>query len=371
MKVLVTGSKGFIGRHVVRYLKRNNFDVVEYDLGNSEEELIQGIKESDWLIHLAGVNRPLNNQEFYDVNTNFSLKVIELIKKYHPEIKVIANSSTQAELDNDYGKSKRMGEEAWIESKLQVYIYRFANVFGRECRPNYNSATATFCYNIAHDLDVFVRDPNYVVHYNYVEDICQELINVISGAVNREFLVILSVKPQYDCSLGKQVELLKYFKKCVESDEHLPDIHDEFELKLFKSFLWYLSDEGSSFNFAADERGYFEELYKSQRFGQISINMAYPGITKGGHYHTYKKEVFYVVEGECVIRQRNIDTNEMIIDEVSFSKPKKVDIIPQYTHEISNVGKTNSKTLMWISEVYQPEHHDTFRAEVNPQGEKK
>lgn len=371
MKVLVTGSNGFIGRHVVRYLKHHNFEVVEYDLGNTEKELIQGIKESDWLIHLAGVNRPLNNQEFYDVNTNFTLKVIELIKKYHPEIKVIANSSTQAELDNDYGKSKRMAEEAWIASKLHVYIYRFANVFGRECRPNYNSATATFCYNIAHNLDVFVRDPNYVVHYNYVEDISEELINLISGAVNRELLVILSVKPQYDCSLGKQVELLQYFKKCVESNVHLPDLHDEFELKLFSTFLWYLSDEGSSFNFAADDRGYFEELYKSKEHGQISMNMAYPGIVKGGHYHTYKKEIFYVVQGHCVIRQRNIHTNKMIVDEVECPEINKVNIIPEYTHEIANVGTINSKTLMWINEVYIPERHDTYRAEVNPQGEQK
>ena len=364
MKVLVTGSNGFIGRHVVEHLKRDHHEVFEFDIYDSETSLIEYIQQADWIIHLAGVNRPLTNEEFYNGNTNFTKKLIDLVSRYNSEVKIIANSSTQAELDNDYGKSKRLAEEALIASKLHVYIYRFANVFGRGCRPNYNSATATFCYNIAHDLEVYVRDPNYVVHYNYVEDICDEFIKLINGQVNRKLSVILYIKPEYLCSLGKQVELLKYFKNCVESDIHLPVIHDDFELKLFKTFLWYLSDEGSSFNFAADERGYFEELYKSKKYGQISLNMAYPGISKGGHYHTYKKEIFYVVDGHCLIRQRNIHTNEMIVNDVQDQKTF-VNVIPEYTHEISNKGKTNSLTIMWISEVFNPDTHDTYRAPVD------
>ena len=364
MKVLVTGAKGFIGTHVCEHLKRSHHDVFEFDINDTESTLIEYIQEVDWIIHLAGVNRPLTVEEFYNGNTNFTKKIIDLVKRYHPSVKIIANSSTQAALDNDYGKSKKMAEDALISSGLQVYIYRFANVFGRGCRPNYNSATATFCYNIAHDLDVFVRDPNYVVNYNYVEDIAEELVNLVENKVNRELSVILSIKPQYSCTLGKQVELMKHFKKCVESDEHLPILHDEFELKLFETFLWYLSDEGSSFNYAADERGFFEELYKSKKHGQISMNMAYPGICKGGHYHTYKKEIFYPVKGHCVIRQRNIHNNNMIENDVN-DQLTKVNIISEYTHEIKNVGSTNSYTLMWISEVYHPETHDTYRAPVD------
>ena len=364
MKILVTGAKGFIGTHVVESLKRHQHEVFEFDINDTETSLIEYIEQADWIIHLAGVNRPLTMEEFYDGNTNFTKKIIDLVKRYNPNVKIIANSSIQAELDNDYGRSKKMAEDALIASGLNVYIYRFYNVFGRGCRPNYNSATATFCYNIAHDLDVYVRDPNYVVTYNYVDDIALEITNLVENKVNRELRVISYVKPQYSCSLGKQVELLKYFKKCVESDEHLPLIHDEFELKLFMSFLWYLSDGGSSYNFAQDERGFFMELYKSSKHGQISLNMAYPSITKGGHYHTYKKEIFYPVLGKCRIRQRNIHDDKMLVDEVENGS-KQVHIIPEYTHEITNLGKDNSYTLMWISEVYNPETHDTYRAPVD------
>ena len=364
MKVLVTGSKGFIGSHMVEHLKRANHEVFEYDLGDTESTLISSIQKADFIIHLAGVNRPLTTEEFYNGNTNLTKKLIDLVTRYNPGATIIANSSIQAELDNDYGRSKKMAEDALLCSGLRVYIYRFYNVFGRGCRPNYNSATATFCYNIAHNLDVFVRDPEYVVTYNYVDDICDELVNLVNGTIKRDSQAILYVNPQYSCSLGKQVQLLKYFKTCVESNEHLPLIHDEFELKLFESFLWYLSDEGSSFNYAADQRGFFQELYKSKEHGQISMNMSYPGIVKGGHYHTYKKEIFYPVQGHVVIRQRNIHTSEMITNDVK-DNVSRINIIPKYTHEIINLGTNNSYTLMWISEVYHEETHDTYRAPVD------
>jgi len=364
MKILVTGAKGFIGTHVCTKLTRAGFEVIPFDLGNTDEELVSGIKEASYVIHLAGINRPLTPEEFYDGNTNFTKKVVDLVKEVNQECVIIANSSTQAALDNDYGRSKKLAEDYLIASGLKVYIYRFANVFGRGCRPNYNSATATFCYNIAHDLDVFVRDPNYVVNYNYVDDIADEFVKLIKGEINREFAVILSISPLYSCSLGKQVELLKSFKKAVQSEKHLPILNDEFELKLFMSFLFYLSDEGMTYNYATDQRGSFEELYKSKEFGQISMNMSYPGITKGGHYHTYKKEIFDTVKGHCLIRQRHIENNDWIIDDVTGDKQTPVNIIPMYTHEITNVGDENSYTLMWISEVYSELTPDTFRAEV-------
>ena len=247
---------------------------------------------------------------------------------------------------------------------FQVYVYRLANAFGKWCRPNYNSACATFCYNIAHNLEIQIRDREYVVHFNYVTDIVEEFLRVVELKEHKGEKNILYVNPTYDCSLGKLADLLYYFKGEIESDRHLPIIHDEFELKLFKTFCDYLSEEGYTYNFAEDNRGSFEELYKSKKWGQISDNVAYPGITKGGHYHTYKKEIFYTVIGKSEIKQRDIKTNEMITDVVDGSHPNPINIRVGYTHQIKNIGDTNTHTIMWISEIYNPETHDTYREEV-------
>ena len=364
MNVLVTGSNGFIGKHVCLKLNRVGHSVFEYDINNTDEELIDYINKADFVIHLAGINRPLTVEEFYDGNANFTKKLVDLIKQSGRNIPIIMSSSIQAELDNDYGKSKKMGEDYLFNSGLPVYIYRLANVFGKWCRPNYNSACATFCYNIAHDLDITIRDRDYVVHFNYVDDIVDEFMRILSLDKHEGNKDVLTVQPVYDCSLGKLADLLYYFKGEVESERHLPLIHNEFELKLFKTFCDYLSEPGYSFNFASDERGSFEELYKSKKWGQISDNVAYPGITKGGHYHTYKKEIFYTVIGQSEIKQRDIKTNDMVVDVVDGKKPHPVNIRVGYTHQIKNIGKENTHTLMWISEIYNPDTHDTFREEV-------
>ena len=200
---------------------------------------------------------------------------------------------------------------------------------------------------------------------DYVDDIVDEFVKVLSLDKHNGEKEILSVHPIYDCSLGKLADLLYYFKGEVESERHLPLIHDEFELKLFKTFCDYLSEPGYSFNYAEDARGSFEELYKSKKWGQISDNVAYPGITKGGHYHTYKKEIFYTVIGQSEIKQRDIKTNEMVVDVVDGKKPHPVNIRAGYTHQIKNIGKENTHTLMWISEVYSDNTPDTFREDVD------
>ncbi len=364
MNVLVTGSNGFIGKHMCLLLKRKGHTVFEYDLGSTEDELRDYISKADFVIHLAGINRPLTTEEFYNGNTNFTKKVVDLIKESGKNTPIIMSSSIQANLDNDYGKSKKMGEDYLFSSGLPVYVYRLANAFGKWCRPNYNSACATFCYNIAHNLEIQIRDREYVVHFNYVTDIVEEFLRVVELKEHNGEKNILYVNPTYDCSLGKLADLLYYFKGEIESDRHLPIIHDEFELKLFKTFCDYLSEEGYTYNFAEDNRGSFEELYKSKKWGQISDNVAYPGITKGGHYHTYKKEIFYTVIGKSEIKQRDIKTNEMIIDVVDGSHPNPINIRVGYTHQIKNIGDNNTHTIMWISEIYNPETHDTYREEV-------
>ena len=364
MNVLVTGSNGFIGKHMCLLLKRKGHTVFEYDLGSTEDELRDYISKADFVIHLAGINRPLTTEEFYNGNTNFTKKVVDLIKESGKSTPIIMSSSIQASLDNDYGKSKKMGEDYLFSSGLPVYVYRLANAFGKWCRPNYNSACATFCYNIAHNLEIQIRDREYVVHFNYVTDIVEEFLRVVELKEHNGEKNILYVNPTYDCSLGKLADLLYYFKGEIESDRHLPIIHDEFELKLFKTFCDYLSEEGYTYNFAEDNRGSFEELYKSKKWGQISDNVAYPGITKGGHYHTYKKEIFYTVIGKSEIKQRDIKTNEMITDVVDGSHPNPINIRVGYTHQIKNIGDTNTHTIMWISEIYNPKTHDTYREEV-------
>ena len=364
MNVLVTGGNGFIGKHLCLKLKRCGFTVFSFDLDKNDEDLRNYISQSDFIVHLAGINRPLTKEEFYDGNTNFTKKVVDLVKQSQRNIPIIMSSSIQASLDNDYGKSKKMGEDYLLSSGLPVYIYRLNNVFGKWCRPNYNSACATFCYNIAHNLPIEIRDREYVVHYNYIDDIVDEFIKVISLDKHLGSKVILSVNPIFDCSLGKLADLLYYFKGEIESDRHLPLLHNEFELKLFKTFCDYLSDDGYTFNYAKDERGSFEEIYKSKKWGQISENIAYPGIIKGGHYHTYKKEIFYTVIGQSEIKQRNIDNNDLVIDIVDGNNPHPVNIIPRYTHQIKNIGKLTTHTIMWISEIYNPDTADTYKEEL-------
>lgn len=363
MKVLVTGSNGFIGRHMVKALKANNHEVLSFDIDKSEEQLEDYIANADFVIHLAGINRPLTNKEFYDGNTNFTKKVVDLIVKSNRNTPIIMSSSTQAELDNDYGKSKKMGEDYVFASNLPSYVFRLSNVFGKWCRANYNSAAATFMYNIAHNLPIEIRDRNYVVHYNYVDDIVNTFIKCVNNEI-KPSKEIFHVSPIYDCSLGKLADLLYYFKDSVESNEHLPLIHSDFELDLFVSFLDYLTEDGYTYNYAVDARGSFEEIYKSKKYGQISINKSYPGITKGGHYHTYKDEIFMTVKGDCLTRQRKIGEKE-IEEYYQYGKDStKVIIKPNYTHDIKNIGDIESVTIMWISEVYADETADTYREAV-------
>lgn len=365
MNILVTGAKGFIGKHTCLRFKKEGYNVFEYDINNTKEELNTFIKDADFIIHLAGINRPKTTDEFYKGNSNFTQELVSLIKDNKKNTPIIMTSSIQAELDNDYGKSKLLAEESLKDSGLPVYIYRLYNVFGKWCRPNYNSASATFSYNIAHDLPIEIRDRNYVVSYNYIDDIVDAFVGVVRQEKHNPTKEIKYVSLKYECSLGHLADLLYYFKNEVESDRHLPIIHNDFEYKLFKQFLDYLSDEGHSFNFASDNRGSFEELYKSKKYGQISANIIYPGITKGGHYHTYKKEIFYTVKGDTIIRQRNVNNDDLIEDKTNNDNPNLVNINPMYTHEITNIGKDNSVTLMWISEVFKEETPDTYREPVD------
>lgn len=363
-KILVTGANGFIGKHMTKAIEKLGYEVLAYDLDKTEKDLVNYVNSADFIVHLAGVNRPLSIVEFYDGNANFTKKLLDLAIASKRSAPILMSSSIQAELDNDYGKSKKMAEDLLFKSGLPVYVFRLANVFGKWCKPNYNSAAATFMHNIAHDLPIEIRDRNYVVHFNYIDDIVNTFILCIKGKISPSD-DILSVKPVHDCSLGDLADNLYRFKDAVEGEEHLPVLHSEFEAKLFISFLDYLKDEKYFYNFAEDYRGYFQEIYKNEKYGQISLNVSHPDILKGGHYHTYKNEIFMTVKGECVTRLRKIGTKEIESYPQGEKDFTKVNITPGYTHDIRNVGQGDSVTIMWISEVYSEKTPDTFREDVD------
>ena len=363
MNILVTGSKGFIGKHICFKLNLLKQNVFEFDIDNSDEQLIEFVKKCDFIIHLAGINRPLNKEEFYNGNTNFTYKLVELINQYNQEVPIIMSSSIQATLDNDYGKSKLYAENYILDHVNNAYIYRLYNVFGKWCKPNYNSVVATFCYNIANNLDIQINNPNTIVTYNYIDDIVEEFISVILKNKIAKNKQINYVEIKYDCSLFHLSELLYYFKKEIQSDNHLPIINNEFEYKLFKTFCSYLTED-NNLNYASDERGSFEELYKSNKYGQISENIAFPNIIKGMHYHKYKKEIFYPIIGKSKIVQQSLDHQDTIIDIINNDNRRMVEMKTNYLHSIENIDNKKTYTLMWISEIYNENNPDTYKGEM-------
>ena len=372
MNILVTGSKGFIGKHICFKLNLLKQNVFEFDIDNSDEQLIEFVKKCDFIIHLAGINRPLNKEEFYNGNTNFTYKLVGLINQYNQEVPIIMSSSIQATLDNDYGKSKLYAENYIIDHVNNAYIYRLYNVFGKWCKPNYNSVVATFCYNIANNLDMQFNNPNTIVTYNYIDDIVEEFISVILKNKIAKNKQINYVDIKYNCSLFHLSELLYYFKKEIQSDNHLPIINNEFEYKLFKTFCSYLTED-NNLNYASDERGSFEELYKSNKYGQISENIAFPNIVKGMHYHKYKKEIFYPIIGKSKIVQQSLDHQDTIIDIINNDNRRMVEMKTNYLHSIENIDNKKTYTLMWISEIYNENNPDTYKGEmkkINDNGDK-
>ena len=369
MKVLVTGSDGFIGKNLCLELKNKGYEVLKYDLDVPFEQLKEFVFIADYIIHLAGINRPLSKEEFYEGNTDFSLKLINLIKESKRIIPVIFSSSTQAELENDYGKSKKQAEDLFFafmeENKNPVMTYRLANVFGKWCRPNYNSVVATFCYNIANNLPIEIRDENYDVRLVYVDDVVKEFIKRINEplvALNKD---IVEVYPIEVISLGELAKKIRDFKKIRETF-YTPKFESDFDRKLYATFLSYYPIDNFAYDLKmnVDNRGSFTEVIKTLADGQVSVNISKPGITKGNHYHHSKNEKFIVVSGQCEIKFRKIGTKETFAYKVNGEKIQAVDIPPGYTHSIKNIGNTDSVTIMWASEVFDADNPDTYYEEV-------
>lgn len=366
--VVVTGARGFIGKNLIQHLKLvKDIEVLGYDVENPWETIVEGLRRADFVYHLAGVNRPKEESEFESGNRGFTEKVLECLTEAGRKIPVVLSSSTQAERDNPYGISKRQAEEAvmvWAQKTGgTALVYRLPNVFGKWCRPNYNSAVATFCHNIAHDLPIQVSDPEVVLNLVYVDDVAQEFVSrlVNNGLDNKE----CTVEPVHQVRLGDIVDLIYSFKES-RNNLAVPDMRDGFTKKLYATYLSYLPEDGFSYplTMLQDARGSFTEFLRTPERGQVSVNITKPGITKGNHWHHTKNEKFLVVSGEGVIRFRKIDSDEVIEYFVNGNKLEVVDIPTGYTHNIQNVGQTDLVTVMWANESFDPEKPDTVFLEV-------
>ncbi|MBR3820752.1 MAG: NAD-dependent epimerase/dehydratase family protein [Kiritimatiellae bacterium] len=401
MKILVTGAKGFVGRNLCLTLEQMpDIEVLKYDLGD-EAKLDAYIAECDFVMHLAGVNRPKDPAEFQAGNAVFTEDILEKLAARSNPPPVLLSSSIQAALDNDYGRSKKAAEDAVMvygeKTGAPVYVYRLANVFGKWCRPNYNSAVATLVYNIARDLPVMVRDPDATVMLVYIDDVVKSFVGCLDvltqssrgaeggrevfGQDGQDYVNgepakdegcakgegVLSVEPAYTRSLGEIVELIRSFHD-EPNTLMVPDQMDGFTKKLYSTYLAALPEDKFSYPLTmhCDNRGSFTEALHSAERGQVSVNVSKPGITKGQHWHHTKHEKFLVVSGKGEINFRMADdpAAPVISYKVSGEKLEVVRIPPGYTHNIVNVGDTDLVTVMWANEVFDPENPDTFRMEV-------
>ena len=369
MKILVTGANGFIGKNLVAELKNRCYEDIYYcDKETTDSELDKYTQDCDFIFHLAGINRPENVAEFMEGNFGFTSILLQKLEKNKNQCPIICTSSIQAQLDNPYGKSKKAGEDLLLKFSNQfgnkVYIYRLPNVFGKWCRPNYNSVVATFCNNIANNIPIQINDPEVVLNLVYIDDVVNEFINAMEG---RAYLVdkFYSIPIIHTIKLGRIAEIIKSFRESRENYQ-IPNMGDPFVKKLYSTYLSYLPKNNFSYlaKMNIDNRGSFTELFKTQERGQVSVNISKPGITKGNHWHHTKNEKFVVVSGCGVVKFRNINTDEIIEYKVSGEKIEIIDIPVGYTHSIENIGNTDMVTIMWSNEVFDKNKPDTYFMEV-------
>ena len=397
MKILVTGAKGFVGRNLCENLKnirdgKNRTtgleieEIFEYDIDSSERELEEYCQQADFVFNLAGVNRPQTQEEFMRDNFGFASKLLDTLKKYNNTCPVMLSSSIQATLigryDSEYGRSKKAGEELFFnyakETGAKVLVYRFPNLFGKWCRPNYNSAVATFCNNIANDLPITVNDRNTELELLYIDDLIDEMFLALKGEehrceydgltpVNCPMGQYCYVPVTHKVTLGEIVDLLETFKNQPQNLV-VPEIpKNSFAKKLYSTYLSYLPKGKIAFplKMNIDDRGSFTELIKTANCGQISVNISKPGTTKGQHWHNSKWEFFIVVKGHALIQERKIGTDEIIEFDVSGDNIQAVHMLPGYTHNIINLSDTEELvTIMWANEQFDSSKPDTFGEKV-------
>jgi len=368
--VLVTGAKGFIGRNLLRHLAaRQDVRVIGLDVDNSREELVAAVSEADFIMHLAGVNRPKDVHEFETGNRGASEDLVELLEAQGRQVPVLLSSSIQAELDNPYGISKRGAEAAFFEygtkNDAPVFVFRLPNVFGKWCRPNYNSVVATWCHNTANGLPIQINDPATSLKLVYIDDVIAAFIGALDGQGRPEADGYCRVPVVYVKSLGEIAGLLEGF---IQSRRSLvmPSLEDDFVRKLYGTWLSYLPVDGFAYplEMKNDNRGWLAEFIKSASFGQVFVSKTKPGITRGNHWHHTKVEKFLVVSGTGLVRFRQVDGTAVLEYPVSGDQLSVVDIPVGYTHSITNTGTTEMVTIFWADEIFNPGTPDTYFLEV-------
>jgi len=370
MKVLVTGAKGFVGRNLSVALKRRaDVELIEYDIDSPEGLLEESLSKVDVIYHLAGVNRPERVEEFTEGNFDLTRRICSTLKRLGRKPLLLLSSSMQALLDNPYGVSKRQAEEEVFafgkKTGAQIAVFRLPGVFGKWCRPNYNSVVATFCHNIAHDLPIAISDPAKEIELVYIDDVVRAFINVMDGIPPVTEGKYCQAKPTYRITLGALAETLRGFRESRVSLT-VPDVSDSFVHALYATYISYLPTDAFAYALTqrTDPRGELAELLKSPHIGQIFVSRTRPGITRGHHYHDTKVEKFVVLEGDAIIRFRHILGGDVIEYPVAGREFRVVDIPPGYTHSIENIGQNDLIVLFWADEIFDPNVPDTYFEEV-------
>lgn len=364
MKILVTGSNGFIAKNLIQFLsEKPEVEILKVHRESSEQELKESILAADWIVHLAGVNRPLNESEFIEGNVTLTEKIAQTLREGHKLTPIILSSSIQADRDNAYGKSKLGGEQALeklhAEQANPVYICRLANVFGKWSRPNYNSAVATFCHNVANDLPLQINDANALIRLVYVDDVVETFWNMINGSISVD--QTFQIQPEYQITVGDLAEVLNSFKG--SRDTLITDrVGTGLTRALYSTYLSFLRP--AQFDYSVpkygDARGVFVEMLKTPDAGQFSYFTAHPGITRGGHYHHTKTEKFLVIKGKALFKFKHVVSGEFYQLETHGDEPRIVETVPGWTHDITNIGDDEMVVMLWANEIFDRSKPDTY-----------